>query len=124
MPVASLSAILLVTVAALRQPCTVSHTCTAMRALLSQPQPPSCGVVLVLYQVMARQRCQLDCPNNQFAAAQAAQRWLPQPQTAHCKAADTLVTAKGQSRIISKDEVAEHNSMETGVWVTHKARHR
>ena len=31
------------------------------------------------------------------------------------------LAAKG-SRTISKEEVAEHNSMETGVWVTHKVR--
>ncbi len=56
---------------------------------------------------------------------QAAQQWLPQPRTAHCKAAESsLLTGGGSSRVISKDEVAEHNSMETGVWVTHKARRR
>ena len=55
---------------------------------------------------------------------QAAQHWLPQPQTAHCKAADTLLATKGRSRIITKDEVAEHASLDTGVWVTHKASFR
>ena len=55
-------------------------------------------------------------------AVQAAQHWLPQPQTAHCRAADTLLAGGGPSRVISKDEVAGHDSMETGVWVTHKAR--
>ena len=56
--------------------------------------------------------------------AQAAQSWLPQPQTAHCRAADSLLAGKGSSRVISKGEVAEHNTMESGVWVTHKARRR
>jgi hypothetical protein len=55
------------------------------------------------------------------SAEQAAQHWLPQPTTAHCKAADMQLALK-ESRIISKEEVAEHNSMETGVWVTHKVQ--
>ena len=53
---------------------------------------------------------------------QALQQWGLEPSTAQCKAADVAIEKQDgvKSRIYSKDDVAEHASKETGIWVTYK----
>ena len=61
---------------------------------------------------------------HRFLSLQASQQESLDPSTVQCKAADAAVEKQtdAKPRTFTTDDVADHATPETGIWVTYKVR--